>query len=445
MLKHSLLYYIALFAILCNSSCLEVQESFTGPAPGMWRAVLKIETEFITKNKKGEPLPEKMEVSFKEIDEKQLPFNFRVKYDKQNSLSIDIFNAEETIPVESADIKIGVDRKTARDTIEIDFPVYSSTIKAVYRGGIMEGEWIVHNKKNYSIPFVARHGKQERFTVQKRDPKANLSGKWKVNFDADKEDPYPAIGEFKQNGNHIQGTFITETGDYRFLEGTVQKDKLFLSCFDGSHAFLFTADIEENGSLKGLFRSGKHYQSYWEAVRDDKFELVSPDSLTYLKKGYDKLSFSFKNPAGEFISLEDDQYKGKVKIVQIFGTWCPNCRDETKFLVDYLRKHPKQDLEIIGLAFEKFKTEEKYMNALTTYKEKLDVNYELLYAGVSNKKEAANSLPMLNKIISYPTMIFLDRKDQVRRIHTGFYGPATSEYPDFKKDFESYIDNLLNE
>lgn len=434
---------LLIFSALFVQSCLEVQGTYDGPTPGPWRAVLKLETEFISKNKKGAPLPEKVSVKFKDVDEKQLPFNFNVRYDEQNQLQIEIINADEKILVK--EINIGRDRRTARDTIEIDFPIYDSTIKAVYRGGIMEGEWIVHNKKNYSIPFVARQGKTERFTIQKNKPIADLSGKWKVNFDADKENPYVGIGEFEQKGNHLQGTFLTETGDYRFLEGTVQGDKMYLSCFDGSHAFLFTADIDEDNMLRGLFRSGKHYQSYWEASRDEDFVLTSPDSLTYLKEGFDKISFNFKSPDGRHISLEDEIYNDKVKIVQIFGTWCPNCRDEAKFLVDYFNEYPNDDLKIIGLAFEKHKEEEKYMRALSTYKEKLNIPYDLVYAGPSNKTEAAKSLPMLNKIISYPTMIFVDRNDQVRRIHTGFSGPATSEYQDFTKDFKSYVQNLLNE
>ncbi len=442
-LRSFLSYLILLFLAISLNSCLEVQESYSGPAPGTWRGILKLETDYVSKNKKGEPLPEKMEVQFKDINEKELPFLFDVLYDENNKLKIEIINASERIIVN--DIQLGVDRKTARDTIEIDFPVYGSSLKAVYRGGIMEGEWIVHNKKNYRIPFVAKQGKTNRFTIQQNKPKMDVSGKWKVTFDADKDDPYMAIGEFEQKGNKLEGTFLTETGDFRFLEGTIQGDKVFLSCFDGSHAFLFTADVEDDLSLRGFFRSGKHYKSYWEARRDDAFTLASPDSLTYLKKGYDKIEFSFKNPKGELISLNDEAYKNKIKIVQILGTWCPNCRDETKFLVDYQNKFPNESLAYISLAFEKHKEASKYMKAIQTYKEKLNIKHEIVYAGSSNKEEALLSLPMLNQIISYPTMIFIDKNDKVRRIHTGFAGPATSEYENFTKDFKSYVQNLLNE
>lgn len=442
-MKNFPLYLILVLSSLFFQGCLEVPESFDGPAPGIWRAVLQLEPDFITHNKKGEPLPEKLDMKFKDVNENQLPFLFEVIYDEKGDFEIEIINGEERIKVD--DIKIGVDRSTARDTIDMHFSIYESTIKAVYRSGIMEGNWIVHSKKDYSIPFVAKFGKADRFTVQKNKPVMDVSGNWKVAFDADKEEPYYAIGEFKQKGNHLAGTFITETGDYRFLDGTIQEDKVYLSCFDGSHAFLFEAQIDEKQQMKGLFRSGKHYKSYWEASKDDTFELTSPDSLTYLKEGYDALSFNFRNTDGEIISLDNEKFKNKVKIVQILGTWCPNCRDETEFLMKYLKDNPTKEVEVIALAFEKYKDEAKAMAPLKTYKEKFNIPYDLCYAGYYNKKEAAKSLPMLNAIISYPTMLFLDKNDRIRRIHTGFSGPATSEFKNFSTEFESYMDNLLKD
>jgi len=118
---------------------------------------------------------------------------------------------------------------------------------------------------------------------------------------------------------------------------------------------------------------------------------------------------------------------------------------QLSFLVDYLKKNPNPNLEVIALGFERHKDKAKAMNALRTYKEKFGMTYELLYAGPSNKKEAAKSLPMLNQIISYPTLIFIDQNDQVRKIHTGFSGPATDQYQDFISDFELTLNDLLKE
>jgi thiol-disulfide isomerase/thioredoxin len=309
----------------------------------------------------------------------------------------------------------------------------------------MEGEWIVRNRDNYSIPFVARHGQDHRFTTLRKEPKLDLTGKWETTFEIGTEDEYKAIGEFQQNGNKLTGTFLTETGDYRFLEGTVQENKMYLSVFDGSHAFLFEAKITEEETLIGSFRSGTHYRTTWEAKRNPDFKLKDEGELTFLNEGYDKVNFSFPNTKGEMVSLDDDRYQGKVKIVNIFGTWCPNCRDEAKFLKEYLDTHPNNDLEVISLAFEKRKTEEEAFAAIERFRTNLGVNYEILYAGYYNKKQAAEALPMLNHILSYPTMIIIDKNDQVRRIHTGFSGPATSKYATFKEEFDTLVQEILRE
>ena len=167
--------------------------------------------------------------------------------------------------------------------------------------------------------------------------------------------------------------------------------------------------------------------------------------MTYLKEGYDKLAFSFPNPDGQTISLSDEKYKNKVKLVQILGTWCPNCADETQFLVNYFKENPSDDLEIIGLAYEKQRKPGKAAQAVNRMKERFDIPYEILIAGTNNKTEAAETLPMLNAVISYPTLIYIDKNDKVRKIHTGFSGPATSTYPEFVKEFNTFMKELLSE
>jgi thiol-disulfide isomerase/thioredoxin len=441
------IYCTALVATVMSlfSACIVVNDPYPLLAPGSWRAILKLDYKPVSSNPSGEPLPEKMDITFEEVSAGELPFTFEVIYDTKDSFHIEIINGSERIIVD--DITIGLDRRTAKDTVIIDFPVYDSYIRAIYEEDILEGDWIVKNRgTEYSIPFLARQGQNHRFTQLKKEPVLDVSGKWEATFGIDEsEEPYKAIAEFEQEGNYLTGTFRTETGDYRYLQGTVQANKLYLSCFDGSHAFLFEAKINEDATLLGSFRSGKHYRSLWSAKRNESFELRQADSLTFIKEGYGRFSFEFENPDGKRISLEDDAYKGKVTIVQLLGTWCPNCRDETVFLKEYLDKNNSEDLTVIGLAFERYKDKNKANEAIRTYKEQLGLDYEIVHAGSYEKKEAIKALPMLNQIVSYPTMIFIDKFGEVRRIHTGFSGPATSTYEDFKADFNLFINELLNE
>ena len=436
---------LILFIAILFSGCVSIDTQYSKIPPGLWRAVLKIQPSVISSNPKGKPLPDKVNMTYDDVNPGELPFTFEVVYDNDTSFHIEIINGEERIIVPEAHISFGRTRQRAQDTIRIDFPVYDTYISGAFAGGVIEGNWVVNNRENYAIPFVAKQGKPYRFTPLRNEPTADLSGKWEASFSIDTDAPYPAIGEFQQTGNKLTGTFLTETGDYRFLEGTVQGNKFWLSVFDGAHAFLFSGKILNDNEITGGFYSGKHYKTIWEAKRNESATLTSPDSLTYLLPGYNDISFSFPNPEGKMISLDNPEYQGKAKIIQILGTWCPNCRDETTFLVDFLKNNPMPDLAVIALSFEKHKDPAKANAVIRTYKEKFGMDYEIVWAGPADKKEANKSLPMLNHVLSYPTMIFLDKNNQVQRIHTGFYGPATSQYEHFKKDFEQFVNKLVNQ
>jgi peroxiredoxin len=439
-MKNSLILFFCLFVSMMFQSCITVDTGFEGLPPGKWRAVLKLDNKPKVVNKKAEPLPELMGLEFDEVTDGELPFNFEVIHDSESEFHIEIINGEERIRID--DVTIGLDRSTAKDTVVINFPLYETYIKAIFEERVMEGVWVVPSRGNYQIPFIAKHGETYRFSTVRKKPVMDISGKWEVTF-LD-ETPYFGIGEFKQNGNIVTGTFMTETGDYRFLEGEIQDSKVYLSVFDGAHAFLYEAKINTSDStMIGSFRSGKHYKTVWKAKKNNNAKLTNPNDLTFLKEGYDKIEFEFPNTDGKIVSLNDEKFKGKAKIIQIFGTWCPNCRDETNFLKDYLNNNKHTDLEVIALAFEKHREIDKATASVKRYKNKLKLPYEMLIAGYSDKKEAAQSLPMLNHILSFPTMIFIDKNDKVTKIHTGFNGPATSEFENFKKEFKLSVQEIL--
>lgn len=438
-------FYITLFIVsilLSTSACISIENKYTVLPPGKWRATLELEPRDVPVPS-GNREKDKIYQSVEEVTQGELPFNFELVYDDDTTFHLEIINGPERIRVD--DIITWHDRATNDDSIQINFPVYGTYIRAGFEDDKIDGNWYVPYKgDNYRIRFRAYHGQGERFTNLKKKPMTDLTGKWETTF-GEEDNTYKAIGEFQQDGNLLTGTFRTETGDYRYLEGTIQDKKAYLSCFDGSHAFLFEAKMMEDSSLIGSFRSGSHYKTIWKAIRNNNYDLGNADSLTFLKEGYDKIEFAFPNTNGDTIRLTDSKYQNKVKIVQILGTWCPNCRDETDFLVKYLKENPSNDLEVVAIAYERYRENEKAFKALNNYKANYDMNYELLLGGYYNKKEAAETLPMLNHILSYPTMIFIDRDNEVRRIHTGFSGPATSTFKDFEKDFEKYVSALLAE
>ncbi|WP_281540332.1 peroxiredoxin family protein [Maribacter aestuarii] len=371
------------------------------------------------------------------MDGQQLPFNFEVFKAENGDYSLQIFNADEKILVDEIDVN--------GDSIWIRTPVFEGYIAGTFSDSSIKGKFIKESLDRI-VPFHATHGMEERFSNPKPTTK-DISGIWETEFSPDTEESYMGKGIFTQKGQKVSGTFRTTTGDYRFLEGVMDGDSLKLSAFDGAHAFLFAAQLKDS-ILNGTFYSGNHFKEPFVAFQNADYELPSPDSLTFLKEGYDKLDFLFPNSEGEVVSLNDDEYRNKVVIVQIMGTWCPNCLDETKFLVDYLDENNHEDLKVIGLAFEYAKTEALAFKSIQRLTDRIGVEYPILLAqfGTSDKDQAQEKLPMLNHVLSYPTTIFLDKKGEVRRIHTGFNGPATGDaYIEFKKDFDSFLKGLLAE
>jgi thiol-disulfide isomerase/thioredoxin len=366
-----------------------------------------------------------------------LPFLFDVVYDNVQDFHVELINGDERIVID--DIEYGRDKATAKDTIIINFTVFDSYIKAIYEENIMEGSYHVNYRDNYSIPFKAVHGQNFLFSTDKKNDPVNIQGKWAVTFEVDTEDEYPAIGEFYQKEDKLSGTFLTETGDYRYLTGQIISDKFYLSTFDGSHAFLFKGKVLDDGSISGIFRSGTHYKTPWIAYKDENAKLSGAYDLTKLKTSNKKLDFTFKGLDGNEISLSDPKYEGRPKLIQIFGTWCPNCMDETKFLLEYLNKNEDLPLEVIAIGFGRYKDDKKSVASLKRFKSKLEIPYDVLYGGYYNKKDASDKFPILEKIISYPTLLFVNRENEVVKIYTGFTGPATSEYPTFVADFNKNI------
>ncbi|MEW2922262.1 TlpA disulfide reductase family protein [Muricauda sp. ANG21] len=397
-------------------------------------------TLFITSCKRGEDKKlalgdwlGKMEVSDSQI----LPFNFTLSRLEDGNYLMKIYNAEEEITVD----EISIDG----DSIHIRMPIFDGLLTGTFTENRMQGNFVEESKER-TVPFTAVHGDKDRFPVNE-DAAVNISGIWETYFKVNTEGEYPAKGIFMQNGNDVKGTFRTKTGDYRYLEGVVTGDSLKLSAFDGSHVFLFMAQVTDS-TLDGTFYSGRHSVEEFLAARNEAFELPDADSLTYLRDGYDRFDFSFPDTSGKMVSLSDPQFRGKTVLVQIMGTWCPNCLDETRFYVDFLEKNPDLEVELVALAFEYAKTEEKAFEAINRLKDRTGADYPILLAqyGTSNKQKANEKLPMLNHILSYPTTIYIDKNGDVKKIHTGFNGPATGEkYEQFKKQFAETIEKLTQE
>lgn len=405
-------FFLLLFASVTLFSCGPNENKKDATlATGIWRATLTIQGH-------------------------EVPFNMEVKKDSTNNLTVFVINAEERLLLDEVSV--------FGDSVRIPLHIFDASLQAKIEGNTLSGLFIKHYEKDYKIPFRAEHGIDYRFTQSDAKPVVNVTGKYRVSFFEEK-DTVEAVGAFTQNGSNLTGTFLTPTGDYRFLEGNVTEDSIHLSTFDGNYVYLFNA-VSKNDSLTGRFYSGKTKNVIWKALKDENAKLPDSEALTFLKPGYEKIEFKFPDVNRKTVSLSDEKYKDKVVILQIFGTWCPNCLDETKFLAPWYDKNKERGVEIIGLAYERKDDFTYASNRVKRMIEKLKVNYDFAIAGVNDKEKASKTLPMLNQVMAFPTTIFIGKDGKVKKIHTGFTGPGTGiYYEQFIEDFNETVNRLLAE
>lgn len=367
-----------------------------------------------------------------------IPFN--VEFTEKNKIcKAYLINAKERIELET------IVFSEKKDSIFIPLHVFDASLALKIGENKMSGVYRRHYAQT-DQKLTAEYNEKYRF-FQDKPTKIDFSGKWEMVFADNDGVQSPAIGVFEQNlkNGRLTGSILTPTGDYRYLEGNVKENKLYLSIFDGGFAYCFKASLE-NGKLLGEQWSATKQVSTWQGFRNEKAILPDADKITYLKKGYESIDFSFPNLEKQMVSPKDPKYQGKVLILQIFGSWCSNCMDETAFLSDWYNKNKTQPIAVIGLAYERKPDFEYAKQMLSKVVRRYKVSYDFLVAGTSDKEAASKTLPMLNGVLSYPTTIFIDKKGKIRKIHTGFSGPGTGKYYEqWREEFNKLINTLLKE
>jgi thiol-disulfide isomerase/thioredoxin len=291
------------------------------------------------------------------------------------------------------------------------------------------------------MPVTAVPNTGWRFTEKPQTPSFSAAGRWLVKLGENE-----IIGEFAEANGKVTGSFLTPSGDYRFFEGLVtSENKLMLSCFDGGFVRLFTADMVSNDSLSNVkMYSGFKSLEEGTAVRKEDAQLPDAYAITGMKKGYKTLGFSFPNLDGKAVSLKDEQFKDEVVIIQISGSWCPNCLDESKFLTEIFEKY-QPNLEVICLAFERPEEFEAAKAEAMKLVNVAKIPYEVLISGYTPSK-IKEALPELENFKAFPTTIIIDKKGNVRKIHSGFSGPGTGvHYTNFVKEFDTFVEELIAE
>lgn len=373
----------------------------------------------------------------------KIPFNFELIAEKDHPYQLDIRNGEESLLVDEVTQK--------DDSLFIVMPLFDSDFRLhIKNAQTLEGVWSkYYSDHTESMKFKAVQGDEARFTTHGQ-PTQNISGYWHTEFPNGELD-FKAIGAFKQENELITGTFLTPVGDFRYLEGVVSNDTLKLSGFNGGHVSLWTAVITADSLHSGKLYSLNASPIAWESVKSTTDSLPADYATNTIPAGKLKADFRFKDmQTGQEISITDHPFKDKVVIVDLLGSWCPNCYDETSFLIDYYNKNHSRGIEVIGLDFERTADFDQSLKAMQdSFFKRFDFPYPVLFPGVAStdRNLTEKIFPGLpQKIRAFPTLLFIDRSGYVRKVHSGFNGPATGKfYDEFKEEFIEIVNSLLAE
>ena len=241
-------------------------------------------------------------------------------------------------------------------------------------------------------------------------------------------------------GDSIWATISTPTGDYRYLAGKKHHNLLTINTFDGSHLFRFEAELKGDSLVNGTFLSGTHYRTSFSGVLVEQ-PAISWNSARQNTNG-SVLDVRGVSSGGDTIQWSNDRLRElgkKGMVLDVMGTWCPNCMDEGRLLTELAPGYP--DVQFVSLAFER-STDASILPRLDQFKDELALGWDVLLGGKASKRIAAEVLGLVDTVHSFPTTVFW-ATDGEPVVHTGFNGPATGKgYVEERAFFEDQLDRL---
>ena len=371
-------------------------------------------------------------ISYSNVD---VPFTFEVSYPDGETPQFIFLNGRERRLIKDVTIEA--------DSVFFVLTPFDVEVRAAYTGMTMSGSYIKHYRGD-TYPFSASFGMPRMMKKSVRNS-PRLEEKWAMVFDAGTPNESEGVGVFKKIGEMVTGTVITKTSDFRYFEGIMDGDSIKLSCFDGAHAFLLNGK-KEGGRWTGQLVFDDGYSEAWTGKPDPNASIEDPFEIVKIEKGVHKPYYDLLAAGSGKGTIDPAAYEGKVLVIQLFGTWCPNSHDQTKYLVDWYDKNRELDVAILASSYEANYSQEYGLERIETYKEANSIPYDVVLGGRLSKSGAALPFPFMDRIEAFPTLVILDKQGYARYVHSYFNGPATGSYYDqFDQRFNKIISELVSE
>jgi peroxiredoxin len=361
-----------------------------------------------------------------------VPFNFEI----DSKGMVYLINAEERFKTSPVVIN--------NDSVFITLDQFDNELAFNLQKNVLTGVLRKQDHHTVLLPVSAEKGKTFRFKENKSLKPEKVEGTYSIEFTFQSGKTERSVAVLKQNGKQLTGTFLKESGDSRYLQGIVEGNRFYLSSFIGSTPGYYTGEVNSDGTIQGEQIGSKVHHQF--AGKRDSYAAL-PDPYKKLEAGERKklAAFSFPDIAGNMISLSDEKYRNKVVIIPITGTWCPNCIDEAIFLSPWYAKNRDRGVEIMTIHYERQSDTAYSRKVMRRFRDRFQIQYDQVFGGVANSDTVRRTLG-LPEFKSYPTTLFIDKKGNIAKIHSGYSGPATGRfYDEFLKEFNEEVDRLLRE
>jgi thiol-disulfide isomerase/thioredoxin len=361
----------------------------------------------------------------------EVPFRFEIAGDG-DAVSGWFFNGDEKV--------MSTGGKYDDGSLTINFDHYATAVEAALVNGRLAG---IYNRGASYYPFYAR-----RFTPPAAFPNEvpQIGGLWQIGNVASNKGEAAWRFIVRQSGAEVTAAILRVDGDTGALAGTFRNGKFIVSHFSGARPLVLELTPQEDGTLVIVRNRIEKMIAVKasDAKLKDVPEPTDPSRHSSVKDPTEPFKFAFPDLTGKMVSSTDERFRGKVLLVGIGGSWCPNCHDEAPFLSALSKKYRDKGLEVVELSFEEDAQKAKGFPRLLAFNQRYGVDYTVLLAG--DQADVAEKVPQIHNLNSVPTTIFIGRDGLVRGVHAGFAGAASGVFHETQmEEITATVERLLAE
>jgi thiol-disulfide isomerase/thioredoxin len=363
-----------------------------------------------------------------------IPFRLQIAGDGSN-LQGWLFNGDDKVIASGASFQNG--------SLVLNFDSYAAKLEAKLQDGALVGQYGPMLKKTFPV-MAHRHSADTKLSAAA----PSINGIWEVGVKSSKGEQAWRLIVQQKSASNVSAAILRVDGDTGALTGSYKDGHFVLSHFSGGRPAMMILTPAADGTL-AIDMTDLHGKSQLTATRPEVARAkglpppADPDHHTTVKDATEPFRFSAPDLNGKTVSNTDGRFQGKVVLVNITGSWCPNCHDEAPFLAELYRKYRSQGLEVVALSFEE---EDQLKNPvrLRAFMKEYGIDYTVLLGGTQDERDTKLTQPV--NLNSWPTTFFLGRDGRVRFVHAGFPGPASGElYREATQEFRSQVESLLAE